>query len=98
MRQRWPEQHAIDRQPPSVEVHAVATAIWVCRSGSPARLSRWVKAVATRPRTLTCRIIPARSSEQGMLLDERKASCTAALTGAFDDKLPPRVRLDHRSR
>ena len=33
-----------------------ATATWVCRSGSPARLSRWVNAVATRPRTLTCRI------------------------------------------
>ena len=28
-----------------------ATATWVCRSGSPARLSRWVNAAATRPRT-----------------------------------------------
>ena len=32
-----------------------ATATWVCRSGSPARESRWVNAVATRPRTLTWR-------------------------------------------
>ena len=31
-----------------------ATATWVCRSGSPARLSRWVNAAATNPWTLTC--------------------------------------------
>jgi hypothetical protein len=33
-----------------------ATATWVWRSGSPARLFRWVNAAATRPRTLTCRM------------------------------------------
>jgi hypothetical protein len=29
-------------------------ATWVCRSGSPARESRWVNAAAIRPRTSTC--------------------------------------------
>jgi integrase len=42
-----------------------ATATWVCRSGSPARLSRWVNAVATRPRTLTCRIAQVRHHPAG---------------------------------
>ena len=57
------EQHpAVDRQPaPSRVCTLFATATWVCRSGSPARLSRWVNAAATRPRTLTCRILAARS-------------------------------------
>ena len=47
---------SIDSQRPSRVCTLFATATWVCRSGSPARLSRWVNAVATRPRTLTCRI------------------------------------------
>ena len=52
------EQHppSIDSQRPSRVCTLFATATWVCRSGSPARLSRWVNAAATRPRTLTCRI------------------------------------------
>ncbi len=39
-----------------------ATATWVCSCGSPARESRWVNAVATRPRTFTCRtpLVPVR--------------------------------------
>ena len=60
------EEHtAVDRQPASVECLATlfATATRVCRSGSPARESRWVKAVATRPRTLTCRRAAARPRE-----------------------------------
>ena len=47
---------SMDSQRPSRVCTLFATATWVCRSGSPARLSRWVNAVATRPRTLTCRI------------------------------------------
>jgi hypothetical protein len=43
-------------QRPSRVWTLLATATWVCRSGSPARLSRWVNAVATSPCTLTCRI------------------------------------------
>ena len=46
----------MDSQRPSRVCTLFATATWVCRSGSPARLSRWVNAVATRPRTLTCRM------------------------------------------
>jgi len=34
------------------------TATWVCRLGSPARLSRCVNAAAIRPRTSTCRAPP----------------------------------------
>jgi hypothetical protein len=45
-----------DNQRPSRVCTLCATATWVCRSGSPARLSRWVNATATRPRTLTCRM------------------------------------------
>src|SRR5215212_9503733 len=46
----------MDNQRPSRVWTLFATATWVCRSGSPARLSRWVNATATRPRTLTCRM------------------------------------------
>ena len=47
--------------------------------GSPARLSRWVKAVATRPRTLTCRMPcgPVRVNRACFSMNV-KASCTAA--------------------
>ena len=57
------EQHpAVDAsQRPSRVWTLLATATWVCRSGSPARESRWVNAAATRPRTLTCRTPLARS-------------------------------------
>jgi hypothetical protein len=44
---------SMDSQRPSRVWILFATATWVCRSGSPARLSRWVNAVATRPPTLT---------------------------------------------
>ena len=47
---------SMDSQRPSRVCTLLATATWVCRSGSPARLSRWVNAAATRPRTSTCRI------------------------------------------
>ncbi len=36
-----------------------ATARWVCRSGSPARDSRWSNAAASRPWVSTCRAPPA---------------------------------------
>jgi hypothetical protein len=61
------EQHTpIDRRLASVEVCTLfATGTWACRSGSPARLSRWVNAAATRPRTLTCRMLcgPVRANK-----------------------------------
>ena len=52
----------MDSQRPSRVCTLLATATWVCRSGSPARLSRWVNAAATKPRTSTCRtpLLPVR--------------------------------------
>jgi hypothetical protein len=69
-----------------------ATATWVCRSGSPARLSRWVNAAATRPRTLTCRIPwgPVRG-EQGVLLDEAQRVLHGGLMGLLDDRRHRRI-------
>ena len=56
-----------------------ATATWVCRSGSPARESRWVNAAATRPRDVDLADpVGARPGEQGVLLDEASASATAS--------------------
>ena len=56
----------------------LATATWVCRSGSPARLSRWVNAVATRPRVSTCRTpsVPSRVN-RAVLSRNASASLTA---------------------
>ena len=45
---------SINSQRPSRACTLFATATWVCRSGSPARESRWMNAAATRPVTLTC--------------------------------------------
>ena len=52
---------SIDSQRPSRVCTLFAIATWVCRSGSPARLSRWVNAVATRPRTLISGCLVTRS-------------------------------------
>ena len=47
---------AIHRVMPSAPVTCtlLLTVTWVCRSGSPARESRWVKAAAIRPWQSTC--------------------------------------------
>jgi hypothetical protein len=70
---------SMDSQRPSRVCTLFAIATWVCRSGSAARLSRWVKAVATRPQTLTCRIPcgPVRLNRACCSMNA-KASCTAA--------------------
>src|SRR5215216_6985731 len=69
----------MDSQRPSRVCTLLATATWVCRSGSPARLSRWLKEVATRPRTLTCRMPcgPVRVNRACFSMNA-KASLTAA--------------------
>ena len=55
-----PVMWALNRTRPSMASHfpdvvwtLLATATWVCRSGSPARESRWVNAAATSPVTST---------------------------------------------
>jgi len=70
----------MDSQRPSVTVWSLfATAMWVCRSGSPARESRWVKAVPMRPQTSTCRmpLVPVRVYRAVRSMNAR-ASATAA--------------------
>ncbi len=66
-------------QRPSRVWTLLATATWVCRSGSPARLSRWVKAAATSPCTLTCRtpLAPVRLNKACCSM-KLNASATAA--------------------
>jgi hypothetical protein len=82
----------MDSQRPSRVCTLLATATWVCRSGSPARLSRWVNAAATRPRTLTCRIPcgPVRVN-RGVLLDECQRVLDSGLMGAFDHSWHRRI-------
>ena len=69
----------MDSQRPSRVCTLFATATWVCRSGSPARLSRWVNAAATKPRTSTWRtpLVPNRVYRACCSMN-RKASRTAA--------------------
>jgi hypothetical protein len=69
----------MDSQRPSKVCTLLATATWVCRSGSPARLSRWVNAAATKPRTSTCRtpLVPVRVYRACCSMN-RNASPTAA--------------------
>ena len=78
---------SMDSQRPSRVCTLLATATWVCRSGSPARLSRWVNAAATRPRTLTCRIPcgPVRVN-RACCLDERQRVLDGGLVGPFDHR------------
>ena len=61
------------------------TTRWVCRSGSPARESRWSNAAATRPVTGTCRMppLPTRvnaTSRSSIARVERTAAAWAAST------------------
>ena len=57
---------------------------WVCRSGSPARESRWSNAAATRPVTGTCRMPPlptrvkATSRSSRPIVARTAASCAAS--------------------
>ena len=84
---------ALNSTRPSIESHLppsrvwtlLATATWVWRSGSPARESRWVKAVATRPRTSTWRTpsVPVRVN-RALCSMKARASATAALVGLLD--------------
>ena len=57
-----------------------ATATWVCRSGSPARESRWVNAAATSPVTSTWRtpLVPSREYRACFSMNA-SASATASL-------------------
>src|SRR5688572_27942156 len=80
----------MDSHRPSRVCTLFATATWMCRSGSPARLSRWVNAVPTRPRTLTCRM-PSGPGEQVMLLDEHQRVLHGSLMRLFDDGRHGRV-------
>ncbi len=61
------QRPAVQRQPAAASAPAAAvsatctlllTATWVCRFGSPARLSRWVNAAAINPRVSTWRTAP----------------------------------------
>src|SRR5215203_6185161 len=82
----------MDSQRPSRVCTLFATATWVCRSRSPARLSQWVNAVATRPRTLTCRMpLWPGPGEQGMLLNEGQGVLDRGLLGSFDHRCHCRV-------
>ncbi len=93
------EQHpAVDGQPrPSRVCTLFATATWVCRSGSPARESRWVNAAATRPRTSTCRTpCGAVPGVQGVLLDERQRVLRPRRGGPARSARRPRAATAHR--
>ena len=70
---------SIANQRPSRVCTLLATATWVCRSGSPARESRWVNAAAIRPRTLTWRtpLVPVRVN-RAWVSRNRNASLIAA--------------------
>ena len=57
-----------------------ATATWVCRSGSPARESRWVNATATSPRVSTCRTPPVPSRVNSA---DRSRNASASETAAW---------------
>ena len=83
------EQHpAVDGEPPAGSLRTVwtllETATWVCRSGSPARESRWVNAAATRPRVSTCRdaVLPAAGEQRVAAPARPMASATAAWCAA----------------
>ncbi len=78
---------ALNRIRPSIDSHfpdrvctLFATATWVCRSGSPARESRWVNAVATSPVTSTWRTpsVPSRVYRACCSMNA-SASATASL-------------------
>ena len=78
---------ALNRIRPSIASHfpdrvctLFATATWVCRSGSPARESRWVNAVATSPVTSTWRtpLVPSRVYRACFSMNA-SASATASL-------------------
>ena len=95
---------SIDSQRPSRVCTLFATATWVCRSGSPARESRWVNAAATRPVTLTCRIpccpVRVNRASRSMKLSASRtaawcASSICAATVRVGDRPQGRHRL-HR--
>ncbi len=83
---------ALNRTRPSMASHfpsrvwtLFATATWVCRSGSPARESRWVNAAATSPRDVDLPDpVGAPAGEQGVLLDERQRVGDGRLVGPLD--------------
>jgi len=70
---------SIDNHRPPRVCTLFATATWVCRSGSPARESRWVNAAATYPVTLTWLTppVPSRVSS-ARASTNRNAAATAA--------------------
>ena len=61
-------------------------ATWVCRSGSPARLSRWVNAAASSPRVSTWATpLRADAGVGGVLLDPPQRVGDGVVVGLLDD-------------
>ena len=71
------------RHRPSRVCTLLLTATWVCRSGSPARESRWVNTAAISPEVSTCRTPPAPSRvKTACRSSQASVSATAAAWAA----------------
>ena len=83
---------SMDSQRPSRVCTLFATATWVCRSGSPARESRWVNAAATSPRRRPAgpRWCPVRVNRACSSMN-RSASRDRGLVGPLDHRGRGRV-------